>query len=129
MQAYATFDESHLPVVTITFTGESATEENFRRYLEQTRQLYARKEPLALIFDATHAGFPGLRFQKMQADWLAENESLMKDYCRGAAYVISSALIRTVLKGIFALQAQPVPYIVVGSVEEAGQWAEERVGS
>lgn len=126
-QAYTLFDDREFPVVIIRFTGNKPTEASFRDYLDNTYQLYDRKQELALIFDATHAPLPGYKYQKMQADWLKEHESLMKKHCRGTAYVISNALVRGVLKAIFALQKQPVPYVIVPSLDEAKNWAREQL--
>ncbi|MEM9887606.1 MAG: STAS/SEC14 domain-containing protein [Bacteroidota bacterium] len=122
MKKYAEVDTSNFPEVRITFTGEKANDENFEQYLQESRQTYDRAEGLAMIFDASNATVPGIKYQKQQADWLKENEDLMKTYCKGTAYVIPNPIIRTVLKGIFAFQSQPVPYKVTASVEEAQQW-------
>lgn len=122
MEKYATIDDSNFPEVLVTFTGAKATDENFPQYMQEVKDQYERQERLAIIFDATGATTPGMKYQKQQADWLRENEQLMKDYCRGTAYVIPNPIIRTVLKGIFAFQKQPVPYNIVKSLEEARSW-------
>lgn len=125
MNPYATFDFEHYPVVVVAFTGHKATDENFRKYLAGLHQAYEREQPFAYLFDAENAAMPGLRYQKMQAAWLKDNEALMKQYCQGTAYHIPNAFIRTALKGIFALQQQPVPYKVVGTLNLAMQWCAE----
>lgn len=122
MEKYATIDSSQFPEVLIAFTGNKANDENFESYLEGTRKLYDKKETLAIIFDATKAIVPAVKYQKQQADWLKVNKPLMEQYCKGTAYVIPNAIIRTVLKAIFSFQKQPVPYKVVGSVAEAKEW-------
>lgn len=127
MAAYASIDDSSFPIVTIKFTGEGADDQNFQQYLDDVRVLYDRKERLALIFDARHASLPGLKYQKMQAQWLKDYESLMQSYCAGTAYIIKNPLIRSVLKAIFSFQKQPVPYSVLASQEEAEAWAQKRL--
>jgi len=119
---YAIISTEKFPIVTVTFTGEKATDDNFKKYLEELTAVYSKKEVLAIIFDATNAVFPGLKYQKLQADWLKENELLMKNYCEGTAYVISNALIRNVLKAIFKFQKQPVPYYITSNLEVAKKW-------
>jgi hypothetical protein len=126
-QAYTLFDERDFPLVIITFTGNKPTEANFKDYLDKTYHLYDRKQDLALIFDATHAPLPGYKYQKMQADWLKKNEGLMKTYCSGTAYVIANALVRNVLKAIFAIQKQPVPFAIFSTLEEASSWARQQL--
>lgn len=125
MQKYATVDTAQFPTVRIAFTGNKANDENFDTYLQETRQLYDRQQQLAIIFDATNAVVPALKYQKQQADWLKDNKSLMENYCKGTAYVIPNAIIRTVLKAIFSFQKQPVPYKVVGTVEDATDWVKD----
>jgi hypothetical protein len=124
---YTKFDTQEFPVVVITFTGNEPTDENFRAYLDETYHLYDREEALAIVFDATHAPLPGFKYQKMQADWLKKHESLMKEYCRGTAYVIANSLVRNVLKAIFTLQKQPAPYTIVSNLQEARSWAEDKL--
>lgn len=122
MKPYAIVDDSAFPEVVITLTGEKADDENFTKYLEDVLALYNRKEPLMLIFDATNATTPNVKYQKQQADWLKDQKDLMQTYCKGTAYVIPNPIIRTVLKGIFVFQTQPVPYKVVKTLEEARAW-------
>jgi len=117
--SYAHFNFNDFPTVVISFTGEKATKQNFRQYLDTIRSIYNRKEKFALIFDAQNASIPGFKFQKMQADWLAENHNLISTYCLGTSYIIPNALVRGVLKAIFAIQTQPVPYKVAENMESA----------
>ncbi|GAB2490415.1 STAS/SEC14 domain-containing protein [Algoriphagus taiwanensis] len=122
MKPCAIIDESDFPLVYIRFTGNSSTDENFPSYLEKTKACYRHQQPLSIIFDATEATLPSLSHQKMQAQWLKENEELMKEFCRGTAYVIPQAAIRAVLKMIFSFQKQPVPYQIFKTAEEAKSW-------
>jgi hypothetical protein len=122
MNDYATIDESEFPLIRIRFTGEKSTDENFQLYLAQTRNCYRHKKKLAIIFDAREAGIPALSHQRMQADWLRENRGLMQDYCQGTAYVIPNKVIRAVLRVIFSLQKQPVPYKIFEKEAEAEKW-------
>ncbi len=122
MDKYAEIDKSAFPVVLVTFTGNNAQDDNFPLYLEEVRQSYDHKNYLAIIFDATNAVFPGISYQKIQAQWLKDNEQMMKDFCKGTAYIIPNIIIRNVLKAIFAFQKQPVPYLVCSDQQEAQAW-------
>jgi hypothetical protein len=128
MSKYAEVDTSRFPLVYVTFTGEKANDTNFQAYLDAVRACYDRQEPLAIIFDGTNANLPGFTYQKMQADWLRKNESLMTNFCKGTAYIIPSPFVKAILKAIFALQRQPVPYEVFGTVEEGEQWVKGQLG-
>lgn len=121
---YAVFDKNKFPIVSITFTGIKSTDDNFRDYLNQIKNIYDQQMPFILIFDATNASLPGFKHQLMQANWLKENDSLIKTYCLGTVYIISNSLVRGILKSIFALQKQPCPYLVVGNIESANSFIE-----
>lgn len=122
MDSYAHIDESGFPVIRIRFTGSKSTDENFQAYLDQNRACYRFGRKLAVIFDASQASVPSLSHQKMQADWLKSNQELMQHYCVGTAYIIPNGAIRAILKMIFSLQKQPVPYLVVKTEAEAEEW-------
>lgn len=122
MDSYAHVDESGFPVIRIRFTGSKSTDENFQAYLDQNRACYRFGRKLAVIFDASQASVPSLSHQKMQADWLKSNQELMQHYCVGTAYIIPNGAIRAILKMIFSLQKQPVPYLVVKTEAEAEEW-------
>ncbi len=125
--AYAAIENKQRPLITIRFTGQAATDESFQQYLNDLESLYDAKQPISLIFNAEKAVLPKFKHQQQQAQWLKDKEALMRTYCRGTAYVIQSAVIRWVLKAIFALQAQPVPYAIVDTQQAAEAWAEDQL--
>jgi len=127
MKKYANITSSEAHKFIVTFTGEVADHENFPFYLDELDQMYDRKEKVGIIFDATKAVFPGLTYQKMQAQWLKDNAQKMTDFCVGTAYIIPNMLIRNVLKAIFTLQKQPVAFIVCKEAKEADAWLEARL--
>ena len=122
MEKYAIIDESAFPLITIQFTGAKSTDENFIAYLQENKNCYRHKEKLGIIFDATNASLPSLKHQQMQAAWLKENKGLIEAYCLGTAYVIPSAAVRSILRVIFSIQKQPVPYQIFEHVSEAEIW-------
>jgi len=83
--AYVNIQYGEYPTLWITFTGESATKENFEAYLKRLAQAYEKQEKIALIFDARRARFPRLRYQLRQAQWLRENNETIRMYCQGTA--------------------------------------------
>lgn len=119
---YAVIDKNDLSLVTITFTGNKPTDASFNEYLDELESSYDDRKPLAMIFDATKAVTPKLKYQKLQAQWLDTHWLLIKNYCKGTAYVIPSAPIRMVLKMILSFQNQPVPYKVFSKMEGAVEW-------
>jgi hypothetical protein len=125
MDSYAIIDESSFPIIRIGFTGSKSTDQNFQAYLDQTKICYRHGKPLVIIFDASKASIPSLSHQKMQANWLKENEELMRNFCAGTAYIIPNAAIRAILKMIFSFQNQPVPYKIFERQAEAEAWVNE----
>lgn len=122
MKEYATFNTNHLPLILVRFTGEKANDQNFSLYLDSLKKCYDKKEKIAIVFDANKTSLPGFKFQKMQGQWLKENKLLMEEYCVGTAYIISNMLVRNVLKAIFKIQEQPVPYFICKTQKEAEEW-------
>lgn len=129
MNPYAFIDQSDFPLVTVTFSGAKVTEENFQTYLDELSELYAKEEPFIMVFDASEATLPNIKYQRRQALWMAEHYQSIEAYCLGTAYVIPNDIIRTVLKAIFALQQQPSPYEVFATLEGGLAWAKSRVVS
>ena len=119
---YAKVDQTSFPLITVTFTGEKSTNVNFKTYLKELEDCYFAQQKLAFIFDASHAVVPKFSHQRLQAEWLRSKSQLMQDYCLGTAYVIPNKTIQWVLKMIFLLQKQPVPYKVFSTYKEAQIW-------
>jgi hypothetical protein len=123
MPSYAIFDRSGFPIITIVFTGAKATPENFALYLEELEHNYARQEPIAIIFDARKALPLNPLYQQKQAQWMKQHEPLVKQFCRGIAFVIPNPILRTTLKLIFRIQNNPVPFKVFSTIEEGEEWS------
>lgn len=123
MPKYALVDDSQFPLIRITFTGNSAEDDNFDLYLTEMKAVYEQGSRLAILFDARNAVLPSLKHQKRQASWLTKNEKMLKRQCAGTAYVIDNLAIRLILKTIFSITPQPVPYKVFRYMDEAEEWA------
>lgn len=124
---YAVFERENFPVINITFTGIPANEENFRVYLEELYKNYEACKPLVIVFDASNAPSPSMQYQKQQAQWMKDNEALIKKYCRGIAYVVPNMVLRNVLKLIFGVQQNPVPFKVTATLEEGNKWVNQQL--
>ncbi|MEM6297131.1 MAG: STAS/SEC14 domain-containing protein [Bacteroidota bacterium] len=127
MKTYAHFDRSEFPLIVVTFTGAKETPENFAEYLQGLYQNYDRKEAFSLVFDASDAPTPNPSYQQKQAQWMKDHESMIQEYCRGVAYVMPNFLLRNVLKLIFAIQKNPVPFEVFSKKNEGVSWAKSQL--
>jgi hypothetical protein len=121
-----TIDESKWPIIVVTFSG-TPNDEEFAAYLAKLTTCLQKKVPSAYVIDARHSPNPPTKHRKMQADWMKENKELIKDRSAGTAFVFSSAIFRFVLSAIFLIQTLPHPYIVVGTLEEALDWAQKQL--
>ena len=122
MTSYAAVDQTAFPLITVTFTGEKSTNANFKAYLKELDDCYFAQQKLAFVFDASKATVPRLSHQKMQAKWIRENTSTIEQYCVSTAYVIPNKTLQWVLKMIFLLQKQPVPYEIFPTYKDAQVW-------
>jgi hypothetical protein len=122
MKKYAEVNSTKSPIIEVVFTGEQANDDNFPFYMQEVKAVYEQQQKVVIIFDASNAVMPALKYQKMQGDWIKENEQLMKDYCLGTAYIIPNLIIRNVLKAIFTFQKQPVDYFVCKNNDDANNW-------
>ncbi|QNL20438.1 STAS/SEC14 domain-containing protein [Hyphobacterium sp. CCMP332] len=119
---YVSFDRSQYPLIKMTFTGEAANDESFAAYLKGLKDNYNRKEKIALLFDASNAGLPSLKYQKQMAGWMKDNNALIKKYCIGIAYIVPQTMIRGALKMIFKFFNNPVPFEVCENEQAAIAW-------
>lgn len=120
---YATFNREQSPLIIIAFTGAKATPKSFRTYLDELEKNYIPQEEIAIVFDARKALDINPIYQLKQAQWMGQNKSLIKQYCRGVAYVIPHSFLRNILGLIFKIQPNPVPFEVFKSMEEGTSWA------
>ncbi|MGB3587012.1 MAG: STAS/SEC14 domain-containing protein [Tunicatimonas sp.] len=127
MEQYVRVDREKFPLVVVTFTGAKPTPANFQEYLNELYANYSPMQRFTLVFDATLARVPGISYQKQQAAWMREHQSLIQSYCLGIAYVIPSAVIRNVLKLIFKIQRDPVVSKVFSNQEEGIAWAQSQL--
>ena len=127
MKKYAEINLSERPIASVVFTGNQATNDNFPAYLAELKSMYDEKKKVVIVFDATNAVVPAVKYQKLQGNWLKENKELMVNYCLGTVYIVPNILIRVVLKAIFTFQRQPVDYVIYNSSEEAYKYANSKI--
>ena len=126
MKKYAEINFNETPIITVVFTGNQATKDNFPAYLAELTSIYDDRKKVVIIFDATNAVVPAVKYQKLQAYWLKKNRELMLDYCLGTVYIVPNILIRFVLKAIFTFQRQPVEYVIYSNAQEAIKYAKSK---
>jgi hypothetical protein len=116
------FDESRWPLVRIRF-GKEVDEAEFDQLLAlldaNIKRAAAARTKTALIYDSTLGYHASPRIRKKQADWMKQNSMQSRANCAGIAFVITASLVRGALTAILWLTDMPVPYSVVGTMQEA----------
>ena len=115
-------NDSGFPLVVVTFEG-SVEDREFDRYLAHLDTLLERQKRSVIVLDAARATRTPATQRRKQAEWMKENQALLRTYSVGTAFVISSPLVRGGLTAILWLQSLPTPYIVVATLAEAERWA------
>lgn len=130
MKPYAIVNREAFPIITVTFTGEKATAENFRHYLYQLFLSYNERKPFSVIYSTTNKfrlPIPTYEFQQEQTEWMESHEKLIKKYCRNVVYIAPNIVIKTLLKIFLFFQDHPVKYTIKGSLEEAKDWIKKQL--
>jgi hypothetical protein len=76
-----------------------------------------------VINDASCDMLPSPSARKAQAEWLKENEHLLKLVCHAAGFVLPSTTLRTTLTGVLWIAPTPFPITTHASLELALDWA------
>ncbi len=121
-------DDTAFPLLLVRF-GPAWTQQEFDDYLDWYLARLRRRQRLAIVFDATQARAPSAVERRQQADFLRAHEALLRLHCAGAAFVISSAVIRGALTAIFWIQPPVYEYTVVSAVAEGTAWARQRLAA
>jgi hypothetical protein len=126
--ATISLDDRRWPLLIVTFDG-LANDAEFDQYLDKLAVYANRGDTWCTIFDATRSvGAPASHRRKM-ALWIKRYESALARHSAGAAFVIRSSLVRGVLTAIFWIQPLPHAHAVVSTLEEAEEWAKNRLMS
>lgn len=101
------------------------------RHLEEYRLLLLdareRGQKLVDILEIRHATPPTAKQRRMQSDWNTEHEELMRQTLVGFTFVVSSTVMRGIITAIMWIKPLPMPSAVFTDLEEALQWAFERL--
>ena len=121
-------DDRLWPLVIFRFRFRPTMEE-LEAYLARQDAMLARRERMISLVLAEEAKLWETPVMRRQADWIKQNEELLRQYSLGAAMVLQSPIVRGMLKAILWIQPMPQPYAVCSTVEEALRWLRERVAS
>ena len=77
------------------------------------------------IIDLRCATVPSAALRRRHADWQQEHDDALRRYCRGAAFVTTSKMVKGAVIAIGWLQPWPHPVNYFTTVSEARDWAAE----
>ena len=113
-------DQSCLPIVLTVFRGKQ-TDQDVEEYIAAMDAMYARGRRYAgVTFMLQYA--PERRHLGRVAEWTRATKPRVKELCVGAAMLAPSATFRFLLSSFLMIQPLPMPYRVVGEVDEAADW-------
>lgn len=119
-------DERHWPLVVYRFRG-NVTLPELEAYLKRQDELLARQQPTASVVLTEDVKLWDTPVLRRQAEWIKQNQDLLRRYSLGAALVIDSPIVRGMLRAILWIQPMPQPHTVSATVEGALAWLRERV--
>lgn len=120
------FDSTYLPILVIELHRKPSYAEHIA-YFDTLERFYRENDLLVAIFDFRTNAPPNWTQMQAQAEWVKRNKALLAERGAGVAFVIRSTALRLALATLMTLQPSPQEYRAVGSMEEALEWAHERV--
>jgi hypothetical protein len=123
-----TIDTSRWPIVVHTATGVP-TKEMVDDYLRTATAILARKEPHVAILDARGVGRAHPYIRARSREWMRAHRPEVAAWCKGTVYLVSSSAMRFLVMTSILMTRLPTPYRVCESLEEAMEWARERLGA
>ena len=119
-------DDSSFPMGVVSHHG-SPSDEQYQDYLLVLEDMYARREPFALVIDATEAERPSARQRKVMDAWRNANDDVIQTYNVGTSFVFSSPWMRMAVTAMRMLTPLPCPCDVFATRDEAKTWASQRL--
>lgn len=121
-------DDSDWPVVVLHVPSGAHSDEAIRDVLREYKDMVlTRRVPFVMINDLRSASGVTQKQRAEMSDFL-EGEHEVASYCRGAALVFESALLRGMLTAILWVSKPVYPTRVFRTVEDASWWAYDQLG-
>lgn len=122
-----TVSTAEWPIVHYAIEGTIEDEAEIQAYIADITGLLARRQPYCSVIDLRHATVPSASLRRRQADWQQEHDDALRRYCRGAAFVTTSKLVKGAIIAIGWLQPWPHPVDYFTTVSEARVWAADQL--
>lgn len=125
---YCSIDKTTPNIVFIRINPIEPTPSQFDEYIREMKQLIVDTQRAVLIHNVSKGKFLSSEQRIKIGNLYKEQLQEFKSKIVGHAFVNSSFIQMTILKGIFLVNRPPVDYLVVGSEPEAIEWAQRILG-
>lgn len=105
--------------VHVKFNGVPSNTQEIDDYLKKIDEVYQKKEPFMVLYDASNIGLLMPHHVKKQADFMREKDSLTSKYLKRCAIIVFNGVARTLLDGLFVLKPPACPLQVYQDIENA----------
>jgi hypothetical protein len=124
---YCSVDESQFPMVKIYFHLKDPTLLQFNQFLDEQKRLLTYQKEFVLLMDATKVGFLSSEIRIAQGNFFKEYNDTLKKYCLGAVLLVSSSLVKMMIKGMMLISAPPNQTLICSNENEARVLAENLI--
>jgi len=100
------------PLIYVRFVGQ-ADDDTFDQYLDELTRAISRPGRRTFLFDATECGYVSSYARRRQAEWMRQQESIIRRETAGVAFALTAPLVRGALTAILWLEPLSCAYAVV----------------
>jgi hypothetical protein len=120
------FDDSLWPLLVVRFVGAPSLQQQ-EAYLAQLRAYLQHGDRYVSILDTRQLKMMTSEQRVRQAEFIKENEALLRQVALGTAAIVTSPLIRLAASVFLHIKPMPTPYYVAPSLPLAAVWAADRL--
>ena len=121
-------DDRYWPVVLFRFAGQVTLAE-LNDYLAKMEQLLDRPGRSSGLVVHQSARAWDSAMVRRQAAWMKSHAERIREKSLGVALVVTSPILRGILRAILWIQPMPQPHKVFGDIPSALAWLSERLAS
>jgi hypothetical protein len=125
--AFVTFDLSNPQCVRVIYHAHEPTHAEIDEFVAFAAKVLQENRDFVIVSDVTKLKYLSSEHRIKLGNWIKSHHLLIKERCLGTVYVVSSAIGRMILNGIFLVNKPVIPRTLVASMAEADKWAAERL--
>lgn len=121
-------DMSNYPYINILTKSRQPTNEEFEEYINLLDDIYDNCDRFGFIME-TDGNTPFLKAEQRIkiGNWTKKRKETIAQKCKGCAFLISSFLQETMLRGIFLIQKPPYEYILEKDRAKCTEWLRQQL--